>query len=156
MFDGVGLVAVACFLPLLHNRVFEDVGLVDSCDKLCDFFVVGDVDLVFFGVVLASGEIAGVHAEVLVGGVTPGGGEGGLRCHPFCVSDYRPHVEVCDERQDGFIAVPEVVHLFLFGVLGHYGGKKCGSPVEDDGFLEIAVILELNLAMAKFSFTVLM
>ena len=39
-----------------------------------------------------------------------------------------------------FVAVPEVVHLFLFDVLGHYGGKNCGSPMEDDGFLEITFI----------------
>ena len=51
LFDGVGPVAVAFFLPILHHRVFEYVGLVDACDKLCEFVVVGDVDLVFFGVV---------------------------------------------------------------------------------------------------------
>ena len=45
-----------------------------------------------------------------------------------------------DERQDGFVSVPEVVHLFLFDVLGHYGGENCGSPVEDDGFLEMIFI----------------
>ena len=45
-----------------------------------------------------------------------------------------------DERQDGFVAVPEVFHLFFFDVLGHDGGNNCGSPVEDDGFLEMIFI----------------
>ena len=109
-------------------------------DKLCDFVFVSDVDLVLFGIVLESGEVAGVGAEVLVGGVTPGGDEGILCHHPFCIGDYRPRAEVCDKRQDGFVAVPGVVHLFLFDVLGHYGGDNCGSPVEDDGFLEMIFV----------------
>ena len=45
-----------------------------------------------------------------------------------------------DKRQDGFVTVPEVVHLFLFDVLGHDGGKNCGSPVEYDRFLEMMFI----------------
>ena len=45
-----------------------------------------------------------------------------------------------DEQQDGFVTIPEVVHLFFFDVLGHDGGNNCGSPVEDDGFLEMILI----------------
>ena len=47
---------------------------------------------------------------------------------------------MCDERQDGFVSIPAVVHLFLFYVLEHYGGYNCGSPMEDDGFLEMIFI----------------
>ena len=125
VFDGVGPVLVARFLPLLHHQVFEDVGLVDACDKLRDFVVVSDGDLVFFGVVLLSCEVVGVCVEVLVGGVTPGGDEGGLRCHPFSVGNYGPCAEVSDKQQDGFVFKLEVVHLFFFDVLGHDGGDNC-------------------------------
>ena len=72
----------------------------------------------YFWSFLAYGEVAGIGAAVLVGGVPTGGDEGGLCCHPFCVGDYGPRVEVCNRQQDGFTAVPELVHLFLFDVLG--------------------------------------
>ena len=49
-------------------------------------------------------------------------------------------MEVCYERQDGFVDVPKVVHLFLLDVLGHCRGDNSGSPVEDDGFLYMIFI----------------
>ena len=119
MIDGVGTVAVASFLQLLHHQVFEDFGLVDARDKLRDFFIVCDFDLVFFGVVLSSCEVPGVGADMLVGGVATWGDEGGLCRHTFRVGNYRPRTEVSDERQYGFVTVPKVVHLFFFDVLGH-------------------------------------
>ena len=85
-------------------------------------------------------KVASVGAEVLVGGVDPRGDEGGLCCHPSSIGNYGPRSEVCNEKQDGFVAVPKVVHLLFFGVLGNDGGDNCRSPVEDDGFLEVIFI----------------
>ena len=72
MLGGVGPVAVASFLPLLHHQVFEDFGLVNACDKLRDCFVVGDVDFVLLGIVLSSCEVAGVYADISVRGALQG------------------------------------------------------------------------------------
>ena len=76
--DCVGPVAVASFLPLLHHRLFKYICLVFARDKLCDFVVFGDFDLVLFGVVFLSCDVAGVGAEMSVGGVAPVGDEGVL------------------------------------------------------------------------------
>ena len=141
MLYGVGPVAVASFLPRLHHRVFENIGLVYARDKLRDFVVVSDFYVVLLGVVLSPCEVSSVGAEMLFGGVAPGGNEGGLRRHYFGVGYYRPRAEVSDERQNGFYTVPEVVHLFFFDVSWHDGGDNCGSPVENDGFLETVFIL---------------
>ena len=135
MLDGVGPVEVASFLPLLRHLFFEDIGLVYARDKLRDFIVVGDVDLVLLGIVLSSCEFTGVGADMLAGGVSTGGDEGDLCRYPFRVDNYGPRAEVIDERKYGFVTVPEVVHLFFFCVLWHDGGDNCGSPVENDGFL---------------------
>ena len=35
---------------------------------------------------------------------------------------------------------PEVIYLFFFDVLWHGGGNDCGSPMENDGFLEMVFI----------------
>ena len=137
---GVGTVLVASFLPLLHHQVFADIGLVYARDKLCDFVIVGDLDVVLIGVVLSPCEVSRVGSEMLVGGVAPGGNEGGLRRHSFGVGYYGPLSEVSDERQNGFHTVPELVHLFFFDVLWHDGGENSGSPVENDGFLEMVFI----------------
>ena len=80
---GVGPDEVARFLPLLHHQVFEDIGLVYAHDKLRDFLVVGDFDVVLIGVVLSPCEVLIVGAEMLVGGVSPVVNEGGLCRHPF-------------------------------------------------------------------------
>ena len=45
-----------------------------------------------------------------------------------------------DERQNVFVNVTEVVHLFFFNVLWHDGGDNCVSPMENDGFLEVVFI----------------
>ena len=98
MLYSVGPVAVAIFLPLLHHRVFEDIGLVYARDKLRDCFVVRDFFFVLLGVFLSPCEVSSVGAEMLVGGIAPGGNEGGLRRHPFCVGYNGPSVEVSDEK----------------------------------------------------------
>ena len=64
---------------------------------MCDFFVVGDFDLVLLGVVLLPCEVAGVGIEMWVRGVAPGGDEGVLRCHYFGVVYYRPRAEMSDK-----------------------------------------------------------
>ena len=94
----IGPVSVASFLPLLHHQVFKDIGLVYTRDKLCDFFVVGDLDVVLLGVVLSPCYVSSVGANMLVGGVAPGGNEGGLRRYPLCVGNNGPSAEVSDER----------------------------------------------------------
>ena len=94
----VGPISVAIFFPLLHHRVFKDIGLVNKRDKLCNFVVVGDLDVVLLGIVLPPCEVSSVGAEMLVGGVAPGGNEGGLRRHPLCVGCNGPSVEVSDEK----------------------------------------------------------
>ena len=91
-------ISVAIFLPLLHHRVFKDIGLVNKRDKLCNFFVVGDLGVILLGIVLLPCEVSSVGAEMLVGGIAPGGNEGGLRRHPFCVGYNGPSVEVSDEK----------------------------------------------------------
>ena len=70
---GVVPILVASFLSLLHYRVFEDIGLIYARDKLRDFVVVGDFDVVLLGVVFSPCEVSSVGAEMLVGGVAPGG-----------------------------------------------------------------------------------
>ena len=45
-----------------------------------------------------------------------------------------------DEQKNDFHTVPKVFHLFLFDVLRHGGGEDCGSPVENDDFLEMIFI----------------
>ena len=94
----VGPVSVDTFLQLLHHRVFEDTGLVNKRDKLRNFIVVGDPDVVLRGVVLPPCEVSSVGSEMMVGGVVPGGTEGGLLRHPFCVGYNRPSAEVSDKR----------------------------------------------------------
>ena len=106
----VGPVSVASFLPRLHHRVFKDIGLLYAREKLRDFVVVSDLDVVLLGVVLSPCEVLGVGADMLVGGVAPGGNEGGLLRHSLGVGYYGPCAEVRDERQNGFHIIPEVVH----------------------------------------------
>ena len=94
----VGPFSVATFLSLLHYRVFEDIGLVNTRDKLRTFVVVSDLDVILLGVVLTPCEVSSVGAEMLVGGVAPEGNESGFCCHPFGVGYNGPHAEVSDER----------------------------------------------------------
>ena len=137
---GVGPVSIASFLPLLHHQVFEDIGLEYARDKLRDFVVVGDIDVLILGVVLSPCKVSSVGAEMLVGGVATVGNIGSLRHHSFGIGYYRPRAEVSDERQNGFHTVPEVVHLFFFNVLWHDGGKNSGFSVENDGFLDMVLV----------------
>ena len=94
----VGPFSVATFLPLIHHRVFEDIGLVNTREKLRHFIVVSDLDVVLCGVVFPPCEVSSVGAEMLVGGVAPGGNEDGLRRHPFCVVYNGPSAEARNER----------------------------------------------------------
>ena len=91
-------VPVATFLPLLYHRVFEDIGLLNTRDKVRHFIVVGDLDVVLRGVVFPPCEFSSVGAEMLVGGVAPGGNKGGFCRHPFCIGYNRPSAEVSDKR----------------------------------------------------------
>ena len=137
---GVGPVSISSFLPLLHYQVFEDIGLKYARNKLRDFVVVGDLDVVLLGIVLSPCKVSSVGADVLVGGVAPGGNGGRLCRHYFGVGYYGPHAEVSDEQQNGFHTVPKVVHLFFFDVLWHDGDENSGSPVKNDGFLEMVLV----------------
>ena len=65
--------SVATFLPFLHHRVFEDIGLVNARGELCHFIVVGDLDVVLRGVVLPPCEVLRVGADMLVGESLQGG-----------------------------------------------------------------------------------
>ena len=69
----IGPASVATFLLFLHHRVFKDIGLVNARDKLRQFIVVGDLDVVLRGVVLPPCEVSCVGAEMLVKGGTPEG-----------------------------------------------------------------------------------
>ena len=93
----IGPVSVTTFLLLLHHRVFEDIGLVNIRNKLRHFIIVGDLDVLLRGVVFPPCEVSSVGAEMLVGGVAPGGNKGGLCCHPFCICYNGPSTEVNNE-----------------------------------------------------------
>ena len=102
----IGLASVATFLPFLHHWVFEDTGLVNSCNELRHFIVVGDLDVVLCGVVLPPFEVSRVGDIMLVGGVAPGGNESCLRCHHFCVGNDRPSAKVSDKRWNSLHTIP--------------------------------------------------
>ena len=72
MLYSVGSVSVASFLPLLHHRVFKDISLVYTRDKLHDFVVVGDLDVVLIGVVSPPSDVSSIGAEMLVGELLQG------------------------------------------------------------------------------------
>ena len=88
--------SVSTLLPFFHHRVFEDIGLIDARDELRHFIVVGDLDGVLRGVVLTPCEVSRVGAEILIGGVAPGGNKSCLRCPPFCVCDDGLSLKVSD------------------------------------------------------------
>ena len=98
MLHCIGPVSVATFLLILHHQVFEDIGLVNTRGELRHFIVVGDLDIVLRGVIFTPCEVLSLGADMLVGGVAPGGNKGGLCRHPFCVGYNGPSAEVSDKR----------------------------------------------------------
>ena len=94
----IGPSSVANFLQFLHHQVSEDIGLVNACNKLRYFIVVGDIDVILCDVVFPPCEVSHVGAEMLVGGVAPGDNKSGLSCHNFCVGKDRPSAKVSDKQ----------------------------------------------------------
>ena len=92
-----GPVSVSTLLPFFHHRVFEYIGLINARGELRHFIVVGDLDIVLCGFVLLPCEVSHVGAEMLVGGVAPGGNKSCLRSHPFCVCNDGPSLKVTDK-----------------------------------------------------------